>query len=83
MRSWSFRTCGRSTVSPPSAWGSIVARLEAIDADLDERGHFGRNGARSLREHEARLERELRLPSGLTGADLNRGWLRKPRGRHE
>ena len=32
--------------------GSIVARLEAIDADLDARGHFGRGGARSLLEHK-------------------------------
>jgi hypothetical protein len=40
--------------------GSLVARLEAIDRDLEERGHFGRNGARSLLEHKARLSRELR-----------------------
>jgi hypothetical protein len=40
--------------------GSIVARLEAIDRDLDQRGHFGRGGARVLLEHKARLSRELR-----------------------
>ena len=43
--------------------GSIVARLEAIDRDLDERGHFGTSrhaSARSLLEHKARLGRELR-----------------------
>jgi hypothetical protein len=40
--------------------GSIVARLEPIDGDLDERGHFGRGGARVLLEHKARLSRELR-----------------------
>ena len=39
---------------------SIVSRLEAIDADLEERGHFGRGGARSLLEHKARLGKELR-----------------------
>lgn len=38
----------------------LLARIEAVDADLDERGHFGRNGARSLLEHRARLTRELR-----------------------
>ena len=40
--------------------GSLCVRLERIDADLDERGHFGRSGARSLLEHKARLGRELR-----------------------
>ena len=40
--------------------GSIVSRLEAIDADLNERGHFGRGGARSLLDHKARLSKELR-----------------------
>jgi hypothetical protein len=40
--------------------GMITARIEAIDRDLDERGHFGRNGARSLLDHRARLTRELR-----------------------
>jgi hypothetical protein len=40
---------------------SIVSRLEAIDSDLDERGHFGRGGARSLLEHKARLGKELRM----------------------
>ena len=40
--------------------GILVARIEAIDRDLDERGHFGRNGARSLLDHRARLTRELR-----------------------
>src|SRR5947207_15180471 len=40
--------------------GSIVARLEAIDLDLDQRGQLGRNGARSLLEHRVRLSRELR-----------------------
>lgn len=40
--------------------GMIVARIEAVDRDLDERGHFGRNGARSLLDHRARLTRELR-----------------------
>ena len=39
---------------------SLVVRLEAIDRDLDERGHFGRNGAKTLLEHKARLSRELR-----------------------
>src|SRR5437868_9365261 len=39
--------------------GSIVARLEAIDLELDERG-VGRSGARSLLEHRVRLSRELR-----------------------
>lgn len=39
---------------------SLCVRLERIDADLDERGHFGRSGARSLLEHKARLGRELR-----------------------
>ena len=40
--------------------GSIVARVEAIDLDLDQRGQLGRNGARSLLEHPVRLSRELR-----------------------
>ena len=40
--------------------GSIVARLESIDLDLDERGPAGRNGAKSLLEHRVRLSRELR-----------------------
>ncbi len=40
--------------------GTLVARIEAVDRDLDERGHFGRNGARSLLDHRARLTRELR-----------------------
>ena len=40
--------------------GTLVARLEAIDRDLDERGHFGRGGARVLLDHKARLTRELR-----------------------
>jgi hypothetical protein len=40
--------------------GSIVARVEAIDRDLDERGQVGRGGARSLLEHRVRLSRELR-----------------------
>jgi hypothetical protein len=40
--------------------GSIVARLEAIDRDLDQRGQVGRSGARSLLEHRVRLSRELR-----------------------
>src|SRR5437868_11896271 len=40
--------------------GSIVARIEAIDLDLDERGQVGRNGAKSLLEHRVRLSRELR-----------------------
>jgi hypothetical protein len=39
---------------------SLCVRLERIDSDLDERGHFGRSGARSLLEHKARLGRELR-----------------------
>lgn len=40
--------------------GSIVARIEAIDLDLDDRGQVGRNGAKSLLEHRVRLSRELR-----------------------
>jgi len=40
--------------------GMIVARIQAIDRDLDQRGHVGRNGARSLLDHRARLTRELR-----------------------
>jgi hypothetical protein len=39
---------------------SIIVRLEAIDLDLEERGHFGRGGAGSLLQHKARLTRELR-----------------------
>ena len=39
---------------------SLVVRLEAIDKDLEDRGHLGRGGARSLLEHKARLGRELR-----------------------
>ena len=39
--------------------GSLVARIEAIDRDLDERGHFGRNGARVLLDHRARLSKAL------------------------
>jgi len=31
------------------------ARIAAVDRDLDERGHFGRSGARSLLDHRARL----------------------------
>jgi hypothetical protein len=37
--------------------GSITAQLEAIDADLEERGKRDR---RTLLEHKARLSRELR-----------------------
>lgn len=40
--------------------GMLLARIEAVDRDLDERGHFGKNGARSLLDHRARLSRELR-----------------------
>jgi hypothetical protein len=40
--------------------GSIVAGLEAIDRDLDERGQLGRSGAKSLLEHRVGLGRELR-----------------------
>lgn len=40
--------------------GSIVARLEAIDGDLDARGQIGRAGAQSLLEYRVRLSRELR-----------------------
>ena len=40
--------------------GSLIARLEAIDFDLEERGQLGRHGARSLLDHKARLGRELR-----------------------
>ncbi len=40
--------------------GLVIARIEAVDRDLDERGHFGRTGARSLLDHRARLSRELR-----------------------
>jgi hypothetical protein len=36
--------------------GSIVARLESIDLDLDERGQLGRSGAKSLLEHRVRLK---------------------------
>jgi hypothetical protein len=41
--------------------GERISRLEAIDKDLDQRGHFGRGGARSLLEHKARLGKELRM----------------------
>jgi hypothetical protein len=37
----------------------LRARIAAVDRDLDERGHFGRNGARSLLEHRARLNNAL------------------------
>jgi hypothetical protein len=40
--------------------GKLLARIDAVDGDLAERGHFGRNGARTLLEHRARLSRELR-----------------------
>ena len=39
--------------------GSLVARLEAIDKDLDERGHFGRAGAQSLLQYRSRLSGSL------------------------
>lgn len=57
--------------------GSLIARLEAIDADLESRGHFGKSGvaARTLLAHRARLSSELRA------------WLREvgatPRSRFE
>ena len=54
------RTCGRSTRLAADEIGSIVARIEAIDLDLDDRGQVGRNGAKSLLEHRVRLSRELR-----------------------
>lgn len=46
----------------------LLARIEAVDADLDERGHFGKSGARALLEHRARLSRELRAWLGALGA---------------
>jgi len=46
----------------------LLARIEAVDADIDERGHFGKRGARSLLEHRARLSRELRAWLGALGA---------------
>jgi hypothetical protein len=39
----------------------VVVGLEAIDRDLDERGHFGRGRARSLLEHEE-LENRIADP---------------------
>jgi hypothetical protein len=39
---------------------NLLARIDAVDLDIAERGHFGRNGARSLLEHRVRLSRELR-----------------------
>jgi hypothetical protein len=46
----------------------LLARIEAVDADLDARGHFGKGGARSLLDHRARLSRELRAWLGALGA---------------
>jgi hypothetical protein len=46
----------------------LLARIDAVDCDIDERGHFGRNGARSLLEHRARLSRELRAWLAALGA---------------
>jgi hypothetical protein len=46
----------------------LLARIEAVDRDLDERGHFGKNGARALLEHRARLSRELRAWLAALGA---------------
>jgi hypothetical protein len=40
--------------------GAIVARLEAIDHDLDEREDAGQSAVRSLLEHRVKLSRELR-----------------------
>ena len=46
----------------------LLARIEAVDRDLDERGHFGKRGARTLLDHRARLSRELRAWLAALGA---------------
>jgi hypothetical protein len=37
----------------------LRARIAAVDRDLDERGHFGRNGARSLLDVRVKLSGAL------------------------
>jgi hypothetical protein len=61
----------------------LLARIEALDADIDERGHFGKRGARSLLEHRARLSRELRSWLASLGAlpAARADWVSKLTGR--
>lgn len=46
----------------------LRARIAAVDRDLDERGHFGRNGARSLLDHRTRLNAALLRTLAALGA---------------
>ena len=46
----------------------LRARIAAVDRDLDERGHFGRNGARSLLDHRTRLNGALLRTLAALGA---------------
>ena len=38
----------------------LLARIEAVDRDLDERGHFGKGGARTLLDHRAYVDFQCR-----------------------
>jgi hypothetical protein len=46
----------------------LRARIAAVDHDLDERGHFGRNGARTLLDHRTRLNGALLRTLSALGA---------------
>jgi hypothetical protein len=46
----------------------LRARIAAVDADLDARGHFGRNGARSLLDHRTKLNGALLRTLAALGA---------------
>src|SRR5437870_2841987 len=46
----------------------LWARIAAVDRDLDERGHFGRNGARSLLDVRVKLNGALVRTLAALGA---------------
>jgi hypothetical protein len=46
----------------------LRARIAAVDRDLDERGHFGRNGARSLLDVRTKLNGALLRTVAALGA---------------
>jgi hypothetical protein len=46
----------------------LRARIAAVDADLDKRGHFGKAGARSLLDHRTKLNGALLRTLAALGA---------------
>ena len=46
----------------------LRARIAAVDADIDKRGHFGKSGARSLLDHRTKLNGALLRTLAALGA---------------